>query len=404
VVLQSPPTATVTMALSSNDVGEGVVSPAQLTFTTANWSTPQTVTVTGVDDAMVDGTQVYKIVTGALASMDGRYNGQNPPDLTARNRDDDQVPVGLKVISGDHACGASGMGYPIAVDRAGTIYVVMSCDNALWVTTSADGGVTFSDPVEIPGTGICNGGYSLATGAPGFAYLLMQGSDGALYFLQTADGGATWSTPTSVSSTQEVEVLAAGEKTVLLMVQGPANSDATTLLRSTDGGRTFAKSLVPGQGFDLSVEPDARTVWQLVLDTDDELKKSTDGGRTFTPVHGLTQDLQFHVVGTNNLFALPGNLRIVSLANPMSVQQSVDYINNPPFAMAVDDVDSVAILDSDPQGHFRATHVVLGAPPPSGGRSLGPAPSAAGIATLSRKAAAIAFLNGNIVLYTTVVW
>ena len=51
MVLNTQPTADVTIALSSSDTTEGTVSPASLTFTTANWNVAQTVTVTGVDDA-----------------------------------------------------------------------------------------------------------------------------------------------------------------------------------------------------------------------------------------------------------------------------------------------------------------------------------------------------------------
>jgi hypothetical protein len=38
VVLNTQPTADVTIALSSSDTTEGTVSPASLTFTTANWT------------------------------------------------------------------------------------------------------------------------------------------------------------------------------------------------------------------------------------------------------------------------------------------------------------------------------------------------------------------------------
>ena len=51
VVLTSRPVADVTIGLSSSDTTEGTVSPSSLTFTSANWNIPQTVTVTGVDDA-----------------------------------------------------------------------------------------------------------------------------------------------------------------------------------------------------------------------------------------------------------------------------------------------------------------------------------------------------------------
>ena len=68
VVLNTQPTADVTIALSSSDTTEGTVSPASLTFTTANWNVAQTVTVTGVNDAVVDGDVAYTIVTAAAVS------------------------------------------------------------------------------------------------------------------------------------------------------------------------------------------------------------------------------------------------------------------------------------------------------------------------------------------------
>ena len=55
----------MTIALSSSDTTEGTVSPTSLTFTSANWNMAQTVTVTGVDDAIVDGNVAYTIVTAA---------------------------------------------------------------------------------------------------------------------------------------------------------------------------------------------------------------------------------------------------------------------------------------------------------------------------------------------------
>ena len=51
MVLDSEPAAgTVTVAVTSGDTKAATVSPPSLTFNTANWSTAQTVTVTGVDD------------------------------------------------------------------------------------------------------------------------------------------------------------------------------------------------------------------------------------------------------------------------------------------------------------------------------------------------------------------
>src|SRR5204863_211053 len=59
VVLQSQPTSNVTIAISSNDLSEGTVSTSLLTFTPANWNVAQTVTVSSVDDVIVDGDIVF---------------------------------------------------------------------------------------------------------------------------------------------------------------------------------------------------------------------------------------------------------------------------------------------------------------------------------------------------------
>nr|WP_321412000.1 LamG-like jellyroll fold domain-containing protein [uncultured Allomuricauda sp.] len=52
VVLDAAPTSNVVFAISSNDTNEATVDKSALTFTSANWNTPQTVKVTGVDDAI----------------------------------------------------------------------------------------------------------------------------------------------------------------------------------------------------------------------------------------------------------------------------------------------------------------------------------------------------------------
>lgn len=57
VVLNKQPAANVVIGASSRDTGEVTVSPAFVTFTPANWSVPQTVTLTGVDDTEDDGNQ-----------------------------------------------------------------------------------------------------------------------------------------------------------------------------------------------------------------------------------------------------------------------------------------------------------------------------------------------------------
>ena len=53
VVLNSPPTHAVEISTSSEDATIVTASPATLTFTTTNWNTAQTVTLTGVDNDII---------------------------------------------------------------------------------------------------------------------------------------------------------------------------------------------------------------------------------------------------------------------------------------------------------------------------------------------------------------
>ena len=55
VVLDGRPITDVVLSISSADTGEATVT-STLTFTSANWDTAQTVTVTGADDDIIDGT------------------------------------------------------------------------------------------------------------------------------------------------------------------------------------------------------------------------------------------------------------------------------------------------------------------------------------------------------------
>lgn len=88
VVLDTQPTADVTIALSSSDTTEGTVTPADLTFTPADWSTPQTVTVIGVNDAETDGSVTYTIQIDPAVSDDPDYNGFDPADVSVTNAEE----------------------------------------------------------------------------------------------------------------------------------------------------------------------------------------------------------------------------------------------------------------------------------------------------------------------------
>ncbi|MBK8170704.1 MAG: hypothetical protein IPK60_10245 [Sandaracinaceae bacterium] len=99
VVLNAQPTASVSIGLSSDTLSEGTVAPASLTFSTVNWGTPQTVTVTGVNDFVADGMRAYEIVTAACTSADLSYNGINPANVSVSNTDNDAVGITVSPLS-----------------------------------------------------------------------------------------------------------------------------------------------------------------------------------------------------------------------------------------------------------------------------------------------------------------
>jgi hypothetical protein len=96
--LSTMPTSNVTFALSTDNARFGTASPTQVTFTSANWSTAQTITVTGDADAngntQVDGNLVYHAVMGAGVSADANYSGLTPPEVSVTKVDDDVYVYG----------------------------------------------------------------------------------------------------------------------------------------------------------------------------------------------------------------------------------------------------------------------------------------------------------------------
>ena len=91
VVLDAQPTDTVTVAISDDDSTEHDLSASTLTFTTANWDTPQTITITGVDDNIIDGDIITTLT--ATASNTGSYAGTESASVTVKNTDDDNPPA-----------------------------------------------------------------------------------------------------------------------------------------------------------------------------------------------------------------------------------------------------------------------------------------------------------------------
>ena len=95
VALNTEPTAGVAITLASSDTAEGVPDMTSLVFSADDWSTPQTVTVTGVDDADLDGDQTYSIDFAPTTSGDADYDGLEISSLSMTNAGASRRPISI---------------------------------------------------------------------------------------------------------------------------------------------------------------------------------------------------------------------------------------------------------------------------------------------------------------------
>ncbi len=89
VVLNGRPESEMVILLWSGDHGEVMVSPLLLTFTAETWDRPQTVTVTGVDDSLVDGDQLTDVTVSVASTDPERENALLRLTVEVANADDD---------------------------------------------------------------------------------------------------------------------------------------------------------------------------------------------------------------------------------------------------------------------------------------------------------------------------
>ena len=142
VVLDTAPTADVTIAVASDTVTAATVSSATLTFTPTNWNTAQTVTVTGVNDD-VPGNRTAT-VTHTAASTDGNYEGVaiSIASVTVTVNDDDAVAAGVTVTPTAFSVpedGGTTADYTVVLDTAPTadVTIAVASDTVTAATVSS---------------------------------------------------------------------------------------------------------------------------------------------------------------------------------------------------------------------------------------------------------------------------
>lgn len=129
VVLEAQPISNVVLEVGSADAAEVTVTPSALTFTNANWDEPQSVIVTGVDDAVADGDQATDVtISVRAANSDARYRSVGDETVSVTTTDDESVAAGLVWTwmagdsLGDELAAYGTLGVPDAANHPGARY------------------------------------------------------------------------------------------------------------------------------------------------------------------------------------------------------------------------------------------------------------------------------------------
>ncbi|MFA6915953.1 MAG: Calx-beta domain-containing protein, partial [Parachlamydiales bacterium] len=142
VELPNAPRSPVTITFTSTDPTEGTVTNTTLVFDDSNWNIPQTVTVQGLDDSVIDGTVSYQI-TGTVSSSDPNYNGQITTPVIFQNTDNDVPNISISDVTVTEGnSGSTTMTFTVTLDTAGLSTVTVDYQTLNGTATTTDNDYT----------------------------------------------------------------------------------------------------------------------------------------------------------------------------------------------------------------------------------------------------------------------
>ncbi|MBB5206851.1 Calx-beta domain-containing protein [Chiayiivirga flava] len=228
VRLAAPPLGDVTVGFAVDDATEAAVSADTLTFTTATWDVPQPWSLSGVDDAEVDGIVDYNLVLD-VQTGDACFAGLDATH-PARNVDNESASV---VVSGAQQLEGHTDGNTLVFD--------------LTLAAAVPGGLTV--PYQtLDGSAIAGTDYVAASGSVAFAGTAGEVQQVAVTLLgnRVAQADRTLSLQVGPASLPQVPVLPAQVQGVIVD-DDPATITASGVVQAEgDAGETlfvFALSL-----------------------------------------------------------------------------------------------------------------------------------------------------------------
>ena len=223
VNLLTQPDSNVVLSITSANTAEDTVSPTVLTFTSSNYSTPQTVTLTGIDDSVVDG-DVTTVITVEVDDNDSDFDYHGLSDTIHVINVDNEYPLVINEILADPNDDANGDGSASSSEDEFIEFVNIGPTDLdiTDFTISDEAGVrhTFTTGTVIPAGGIITVfGGGTPTGIPGLVQVSFLGLNNAGDIITINDGNSD----------------------VIVVEYGTEGGDNQSLARSPDFTGAFVK-------------------------------------------------------------------------------------------------------------------------------------------------------------------
>ncbi len=260
VVLATAPTEVVVVSVVSGNQLEGTVSTSSLTFTPENWYTAQTVTVTGVDDTLVDGPKPY-VVNLTSSSIDSAYSLLSSVSLTNLDNDQPILSIGAPqtVVEGQ----TTSVTYTVSMNVASLVPVTVAYATANGTATAG------SDYTASSGTLSFGAGVTSQTITINLLNDSLNEADETFSLSLSAPTNANLGSPSTVTTTL-TDTLVASSTTTLpagienlrltenFSINGTGNSGANVIT-----GNIAANTLKGGGGLDTLTGLDGTDVFDL---------------------------------------------------------------------------------------------------------------------------------------------
>ena len=240
IKLDAEPTGSVTVTPTSGNATVAIVSPGQLTFTTDNYATPQTVTVTGVDDA-VDNASDRRATTVTHAASGGGYDGVAVASVTVTATDDDSAGVTVSETTLRVAEAGGTVMYTIRLDTKPTGDVTITPTSGDESVATASGALTFTTasyatPQTVTVTGIDDDVDNATDRETTVSHAIAGGGYGGVAVASVAVTATDDDDPGIALSTLTLTVPEAGEATYTAKLDTKPTGDVLVAPFSADGG------------------------------------------------------------------------------------------------------------------------------------------------------------------------